>query len=56
MNTLVFGSFKEIGSPLVIVGGNCSLIGYDLYGEERFWSITGDNIQALEFLDFDKDG
>lgn len=46
----------EVGQPLVIVGGNCSITGFDYDGEERFWTVSGDNIQALSFFDFDQDG
>lgn len=37
-------SMPEVGQPLVIVGGNCSITGYDYDGEERFWTVSGDNI------------
>jgi Bardet-Biedl syndrome 2 protein len=46
----------EVGQPVVIVGGNCSITGFDFDGEERFWTVSGDNVQALAFVDFDKDG
>lgn len=48
--------FPEVGQPLVIVGGNCAITGFDYDGEERFWTVSGDNIQALSFFDFDNDG
>ena len=41
---------------MVIVGGNCSITGFDWDGEERFWTVSGDNVQALSYVDFDKDG
>jgi len=34
----------EVGQPVVIVGGNCSLTGFDYDGEERFWTVSGDNV------------
>lgn len=40
----------------MIVGGNCSITGFDFEGEERFWTVSGDNVKALEFLDFNGDG
>jgi Bardet-Biedl syndrome 2 protein len=34
-------------TPLAIVGGNCSLLGFDKLGENAFWTVAGDNITAL---------
>jgi Bardet-Biedl syndrome 2 protein len=56
VNCLAFGTFPAIGAPMVVAGGNCSITGFDLEAEERFWTVTGDNATALEFLDFDEDG
>ena len=62
INCLAFGSFppnpllestKQV--PLVVAGGNCSLTGCDLVGDESFWTVTGDNVSALTFLDWDGD-
>ena len=41
---------------MVIVGGSCSLTGYDIDGEERFWNVSGDNVSSIGFIDFNKDG
>lgn len=41
---------------MVVAGGNCSITGFDLEAEERFWTVTGDNVTALEFVDWDDDG
>lgn len=41
---------------MVVVGGNCSIYGYDYNNEERFWTVTGDNAGAIEFMDWDEDG
>jgi Bardet-Biedl syndrome 2 protein len=38
------------------VGGNCSITGFDADGEERYWTVSGDNVRALEFVDYDGDG
>ncbi len=56
VNCLAFGTFTAIGSPMVVAGGNCSITGFDLESEERFWTVTGDNVTALEFVDFNDDG
>ena len=41
---------------LAIVGGNCSIQGFDSTGAERFWTVTGDNVSALALCDADGDG
>ena len=46
----------DVGQPVVIVGGNCSITGFDVDGEERFWTVSGDNVRALAFFDFNNDG
>lgn len=64
INCLAFGCFPPDVSldpeakpcPIVVAGGNCSLNGYDAVGDEQFWTVTGDNVAALTFLDWDGDG
>ena len=63
INCLAFGIFPpdpaiEDSQPCatIVAGGNCSLNGYDKVGDERFWTVTGDNVAALTFLDWDGDG
>lgn len=46
----------EVGQPIVLVGGNCSITGFDVDGEERFWTVSGDNVQSLAMVDFNNDG
>jgi len=43
-------------TPVLIVGGNCSLQGFDQHGKDVFWTVTGDNVGAIALLDFDEDG
>lgn len=40
---------------MIVAGGNCSITGFDFKAEERFWTVTGDNATAIEFLDWDDD-
>lgn len=56
VNAMVTGPFGRIDTPLVIVGGNCSIQGFDAKGTERFWTVTGDNVSAMTFCDVDGDG
>ena len=56
LNCLTFGRIPGIFDPLIIAGGNCSIVGIDKNAEERFWTVTGDNAQALCLADWDEDG
>ena len=42
--------------PLAVVGGSCNITGYDAEGEERFWTVTGDNVRAMALADVTGDG
>ncbi|CAH1786241.1 unnamed protein product [Owenia fusiformis] len=55
-NSIVLGTLGSIDSPLAIVGGNCSIMGYDIEGEDKFWTVTGDNVCSLALVDFNGDG
>ena len=58
VNFIATGTFAglELASPLSIVGGNCSIQGFDGLGNEVFWTVTGDNVSALLLCDIDDDG
>ena len=56
VSCLAFGLPPQIGVPLIVAGGNCSITGFDVSGDERFWTVTGDNASTLAFLDWDDDG
>uniref|UniRef100_A0A8C5WVB1 Bardet-Biedl syndrome 2 protein homolog n=1 Tax=Laticauda laticaudata TaxID=8630 RepID=A0A8C5WVB1_LATLA len=55
-NSIVVGTLGDISSPLAVIGGNCSLQGFNYEGKDLFWTVTGDNVHALAFCDFDGDG
>lgn len=46
----------QTSDPLAVVGGNCSIQGFDGQGVERFWTVTGDNVTAIALIDVDEDG
>ncbi len=50
------GSGKVTDRPLAIVGGNCSLQGFDKEGNDPFWTVTGDNVTSLTMMDYNGDG
>lgn len=55
VNCIFFGRVRGILEPLVLVGGDCSITGFNLKGEEKFWTVTGDNVQALEMVNWSSD-
>ncbi|XP_041256486.1 Bardet-Biedl syndrome 2 protein isoform X2 [Onychostruthus taczanowskii] len=55
-NAIVLGKLGDISPPLAIIGGNCALQGFDYEGNDRFWTVTGDNVRSLALCDFDDDG
>uniref|UniRef100_A0A7S0QX50 Bardet-Biedl syndrome 2 protein homolog n=1 Tax=Pyramimonas obovata TaxID=1411642 RepID=A0A7S0QX50_9CHLO len=56
VNVITHGSIPMVDVPVVVVGGNCSIQGYDAEGNEPFWTVTGDNVSAMIFADVDEDG
>jgi Bardet-Biedl syndrome 2 protein len=55
-NTLVIGQESANSQPLIVTGGNCSILGFDLEGNEKLWTVTSDNVSCLCFADIDNDG
>lgn len=55
-SVVVIGKLGSMANPLAIIGGNCSLQGFDYEGNDPFWTVTGDNVCSLVLLDFDQDG
>jgi len=56
VSAMAVGTLEGRRYPSVIVGGNCAIQGFDVDGEEVYWSVTGDNVSALAFCDVDGDG
>ena len=56
VNCLAFGTFSTVGEALIVSGGNCSITGFDIAADERFWTVTGDNASSIQFMDWDEDG
>ncbi|XP_041369340.1 Bardet-Biedl syndrome 2 protein homolog [Gigantopelta aegis] len=55
-NAIIVGKLGSIETPLAIIGGNCSIQGFDKGGNDSFWTVTGDNVCSLAMLDFNADG
>jgi Bardet-Biedl syndrome 2 protein len=56
VSSLMLGDVMQIDKPVVVVGGNCSILGFDEKGAEVFWTVTGDNISSLALCDVDGHG
>ncbi|XP_052064404.1 Bardet-Biedl syndrome 2 protein homolog [Mytilus californianus] len=55
-NCIVIGKLGTIIEPMVLIGGNCSLQGYNQDGNDIFWTVTGDNVCSLALVDFNAQG
>eukprot|EP00048_Salpingoeca_helianthica_P003125 m.64126 g.64126 ORF g.64126 m.64126 type:complete len:741 (+) comp12506_c0_seq1:113-2335(+) len=49
------GHIGALASPLVFVGGKCSIQGLDITAQDVFWTVTGDNVCSLALSDIDGD-
>eukprot|EP00899_Mesostigma_viride_P018346 jgi/Mesvir1/26512/Mv16169-RA.1 len=56
VNKIVCGPVGTSPVPLAVVGGNCSIQGFDSDGNEQYWTVTGGNVTALALVDVDMDG
>jgi len=55
VNVVAFGPVVNVSAPVCVLGGNCSIQAFDAEGTEVFWTVTGDNVSALAFVDVDDD-
>jgi len=53
---MTIGKWGELPEQLAIVGGNCSIHGFNKKSEDVLWTVTGDNVSSLALLDFNGDG
>nr|CAH7736700.1 unnamed protein product [Callosobruchus chinensis] len=56
VQSIAVGNFKDSKSPVVMVGGNSTIHGFDHLGNEIFWTPVGDIVTSVLFMDYDKDG
>ena len=33
-----------------MAGGDCNITGFDANAEEKFWTVTGDNVRTMKFI------
>ncbi|XP_063686264.1 Bardet-Biedl syndrome 2 protein homolog isoform X1 [Bolinopsis microptera] len=55
VNTIAHGYIADCDVPLVFTGGNCSISGFSEDGDDKFWTVTGDNVCSLALLDYNQD-
>ncbi|CAG9764410.1 unnamed protein product [Ceutorhynchus assimilis] len=55
VRSVTIGTFKNFKTPVVLVGGNSSIHGYDHKGNDVFWVAIGDMITSMILMDYDKD-
>lgn len=52
---VVVGKVGQREDPLVIIGGNGAIQGFDLQGEDAYWTVTGDNVTSMILYDLNDD-
>ncbi|XP_023240900.1 Bardet-Biedl syndrome 2 protein homolog [Centruroides sculpturatus] len=55
-NCITIGDLGNRHKPLALIGGNCSIQGFDHEGNDSFWTVTGDNVSSMSLCDFNQDG
>lgn len=56
MRAITIGNLGKYDTPLLIIGGNCSIQGFDWKGQDIYWTVTGDNVRSLALVDINQDG
>lgn len=56
VKAITVGYFRDRKAPIIFVGGNSSVHGYDHTGNEVFWTAVGDAVTSMILLDYNKDG
>lgn len=52
VTSCLIGKLGCINSNLALIGGNCSVQGFDSKGSEAYWTVTGDVVTAMCFSNF----
>ncbi|KAL3287517.1 hypothetical protein HHI36_001986 [Cryptolaemus montrouzieri] len=55
VKAIALGNFGDVKSPLLLIGGNSSIHGYNHEGTEMFWTTIGDVITSMVLMDYNKD-
>lgn len=52
---VAFGSMTGYNEGIIIVGGNCSIFGFNEDGDEVYWNVASDTVSSLCLTDIDLD-
>ena len=44
---------SAVSEPMIVVGSNCSIQGFDFHGSECFWTVSGDSVTCIAFAYLD---
>ena len=53
---MVYGQYSSYPEPICICGGSYNIIGIDINGEDKFWTVLGGNAVCLKLNDINNDG
>ena len=53
---MVYGQYSSYPEPICICGGSYNIIGIDINGEDKFWTVLGGNAICLKLNDINNDG
>ena len=51
ITSIIYGYIDNITEPLCIIGGNCTIQGFNNKGDEIFWTVTGENVSCFLIRD-----
>ena len=49
VTSCLIGKLGDLSSNLALIGGNCSVQGFDANGSEAYWTVTSDVVSAMAF-------
>ena len=53
---MIYGQYSSYPEPICICGGSYNIIGIDINGEDKFWTVLGGNAICLKLNDINNDG
>lgn len=53
---MVYGQYSSYPEPICICGGSYNIIGIDINGEDKFWTVLGGNAICMKLNDINNDG
>lgn len=53
---MTIGVIGSLSKTIAISGSNCAIQGFDLNGQDSYWTVTGDNVTCMCICDLNQDG